>query len=413
MSDPKPKPNPKEYTSGGSRTMTTHEFWETQPVVQLEDMGDTTLPEGPIQPPTLVSEVRQEPYNLREDYEWITCDMKSDDMCSEVYNFFKDHYAQKLNCNVHPSKEWLMWALCPPGYHQSWHVGVRDKATKKLVAFISGVPARIRVRDKVISMANINFLCIDTDLRSRRLAPILIMEVTRRVRLKNIWQAAYPSRDVVSRPVTTCQYWGRMLNPKKLIDAGYADLGERMKMSMAVKLYKVPDAPSTPGFREMGPFDVFGVTEFLRNYLSQFGIAACFDADDVEHWFLPREDVIHTYLVVSPETSEITDFCSFYTVPFTISDSDSRNPKNTTVQCAYSYYNVVTQTSLPKLMNDVLTVSKQKGVDIFYALDVMQNASFFTELKFRRSEGAHLHYHLYNYRLGSPLNPSEVGLVLW
>ncbi|XP_010500506.1 PREDICTED: glycylpeptide N-tetradecanoyltransferase 1-like [Camelina sativa] len=391
----------------------THKFWETQPVVQLEDMGDTTLPEGPIEPPTLVSEVKQEPYNFHEDYEWITCDMKSDDMCSEVYNFFKVHYAEKRNLKVHPSKEWLMWALCPPGYYQNWHVGVRVKATKKLVAFISGVPARIRVRDEVVSMANINFLCIDKDLRSRRLAPILIMEVTRRVRLKNIWQAAYPSRDVVSRPVTTCQYWGRMLNPKKLIDVGYATLGERMTMSMTVKLYKVPDAPSTPGFREMGRGDVPAVTELLRKYLRQFGVAAYFDSEDVQHWFLPRKDVIHTYLVVSPETYEVTDLCSFYTVPCTISDPASGNPKNTTVQCAYSYYNVVTQTSFPKLMNDALIVSKQKGVDIFYALDVMQNASCFTELKFRPSEGALLHYHLYNYRLGSPLKPSEVGLVLW
>lgn len=36
----------------------------------------------------------------------------------------------------------------PPGYHKDWHVGVRVSSTKKLVAFISAVPIRVRVRDK-------------------------------------------------------------------------------------------------------------------------------------------------------------------------------------------------------------------------------------------------------------------------
>ena len=36
----------------------------------------------------------------------------------------------------------------PPGYHEEWHIGVRVSSSKKLVAFISGVPIKLRVRDK-------------------------------------------------------------------------------------------------------------------------------------------------------------------------------------------------------------------------------------------------------------------------
>ena len=39
-------------------------------------------------------------------------------------------------------------ALKPPGYHKEWHVGVRVSSNKKLVAFISGVPMTLRVREK-------------------------------------------------------------------------------------------------------------------------------------------------------------------------------------------------------------------------------------------------------------------------
>jgi glycylpeptide N-tetradecanoyltransferase len=42
----------------------------------------------------------------------------------------------------------LRWALGPPGYVEEWHVGVRVKGSGKLVAFISGIPMTVGVRDR-------------------------------------------------------------------------------------------------------------------------------------------------------------------------------------------------------------------------------------------------------------------------
>jgi hypothetical protein len=41
------------------------------------------------------------------------------------------------------SPAFLQWALQPPGFRKDWHVGVRVKASRKLVAFISAIPATI------------------------------------------------------------------------------------------------------------------------------------------------------------------------------------------------------------------------------------------------------------------------------
>ncbi|KAG6769953.1 hypothetical protein POTOM_025620 [Populus tomentosa] len=387
----------------------THKFWESQPVGQFKDIGDSNLPEGPIEPPTLLSEVKQEPYNLPSQYEWTTCDMESDKTCDEVYNLLKNNYVEddENMFRFNYSQEFLTWALRPPGYYRSWHIGVRAKASKKLVAFITGVPARIRVRDEVVKMAEINFLCVHKKLRSKRLAPVMIKEVTRRVHLENIWQAAYTAGVVLPTPITTCQYWHRSLNPKKLIDVGFSRLGARMTMSRTIKLYKLPDSPATPGFRNMELRDVPAVTRLLRNHLSQFVVAPDFDENDVEHWLLPTENVVDSYLVESPETHEITDFCSFYTLPSSILG----NQNHSTLKAAYSYYNVSTKTPLLQLMNDALIVAKQKDFDVFNALDVMHNESFLKELKFGPGDGQ-LHYYLYNYRLRHALRPSELGLVL-
>lgn len=386
-----------------------HKFWETQPVGQFKDLGDTSLPEGPIEQPAPLSEVKQEPYNLPAPYEWVTCDMDSEEVCSEVYTLLTNNYVEddENMFRFNYSKEFLQWALRPPGYFRSWHIGVRVKTSKKLVAFITGIPAKIRVRDAVVLLAEVNFLCVHKKLRSKRLAPVMIKEVTRRVHLENIWQAAYTAGVVLPTPITTCQYWHRSLNPKKLIDVGFSRLGARMTMSRTIKLYKLPEQTSTPGFRKMEPHDVPAVTRLLRNYLMQFAVAPDFDENDVEHWLLPKENVVDSYLVESPDSHELTDFCSFYTLPSSILGSQNHS----ILKAAYSYYNVSTKTPLLQLMNDALIVAKKKEFDVFNALDVMQNETFLKELKFGPGDGK-LHYYLYNYRLKHVLRSSELGLVL-
>ncbi|XP_073064517.1 glycylpeptide N-tetradecanoyltransferase 1-like [Primulina eburnea] len=386
-----------------------HKFWETQPVGQFKDLGNTSLPEGPIEQPTPLSEVKQEPYNLPTPYEWITCDIDSEEVCNEVYTLLTNNYVEddENMFRFNYSKEFLCWALRPPGYFRSWHIGVRVKTSKKLVAFITGIPAKIRVRETVVLMAEVNFLCVHKKLRSKRLAPVMIKEVTRRIHLENIWQAAYTAGVVLPTPITTCQYWHRSLNPKKLIDVGFSRLGARMTMSRTIKLYKLPDQTSIPGFRKMERHDLPAVTRLLRNYLKQFVVAPDFDENDVEHWMLPQENVVDSYLVESPDTHEITDFCSFYTLPSSILG----NQNYSTLKAAYSYYNVSTKTPLLQLMNDALVVAKKKEFDVFNALDVMQNETFLKELKFGPGDGK-LHYYLYNYRLKHVLRASELGLVL-
>ncbi len=55
-------------------------------------------------------------------------------------------------------------------------------------------------------MVEINFLCVHKKLRSKRLAPVLIKEITRRANLAGIFQAIYTSGTLLPKPVSTCQY---------------------------------------------------------------------------------------------------------------------------------------------------------------------------------------------------------------
>ena len=55
-----------------------------------------------------------------------------------------------------------------------------------------------------------------------------MQEITRRVNLQNIWQAAYTAGVVLPKPVAECQYYHRSLNPKKLVSVGFSRLPVRL-----------------------------------------------------------------------------------------------------------------------------------------------------------------------------------------
>jgi len=361
---------------------------------------------GPLDVKT-VDEVRAEPYNLPPQFEWCTCNVDDNSEMNEVYTLLTENYVEDDDSmfRFDYSIGFLRWALQPPDYLREWHLGVRVKGGGKLVGFITGIPAKMWVYDKTIDMVEINFLCVHKKLRSKRLAPVLIKEITRRVNRENVWQAVYTAGVVLPRPVSECRYWHRSLNPKKLIEVGFSHLGQRMTMARTIKLYKVPDTPQLAGMRKMRKEDAPRVHVLISNYLKKFSLHPEFTAEEVEHWLLPRDGVVYCH-VREDGKGEVTDFFSFYSLPSSILG----NPKHNLLKAAYSYWNVATSVPLPDLMLDALSVAKAEGFDVFNALDIMDNDSFLKDLKFGIGDG-YLQYYLYNWKCPK-IEPRNIGLVL-
>lgn len=64
-----------------------------------------------------------------------------------------------------------------------------------------GVFSVHRVKD----CSEINFLCIHKKLRAKRLAPVLIKEITRRCNIRGIFQAIYTAGIFLPTPISRCQ----------------------------------------------------------------------------------------------------------------------------------------------------------------------------------------------------------------
>jgi glycylpeptide N-tetradecanoyltransferase len=65
--------------------------------------------------------------------------------------------------------------------------GVRGGKKNALFAFISAIPINVDIEGKTIEMVEINFLCVHKQLRTKKVAPSLIKEVTRRTNKRNVW----------------------------------------------------------------------------------------------------------------------------------------------------------------------------------------------------------------------------------
>ena len=470
--------------------------------------GRDTLPEGPIETPSLDS-IRTTPYNMPPGFTWGPVPVTEPESLLELYKLLTHNYVEDDDAlfRFDYSPEFLVWALTPPGWRTDFLVGVYNNSKqKKLVAFISGVPTTMQIHGQAVPVVEINFLCVHKKLRSKRLAPVLIKEITRRANLQGIFQAVYTAGTVLPVPVSSARYYHRSLHPKKLVSVGFSRLPPNGRLTLArmCKMYQLPATPvALPQLRPMTAADVPQVTKLLQDYFAQnqFAMHVQYTPEEVAHWFLPRPGVMDSYVAETEITTnttsttttpdatpssqqpqqpeaddnddngdeeaatadadndgeeavhqddstqtkskkkkkkktkrkkkQITDFISFYHLPSSILNQGGPNNTNTTtpseagsltpeqkqddystLYAAYSYYNIATTVSLQALLKDALILAKQRGADVFNALDLMDNdpATVLEPLKFGIGDGQ-LQYYIYNW--SCPVVPAKkVGLVL-
>lgn len=380
----------------------TYRFWETQPVPRLGESHET---HGPIVEGE--AGVRKEPFSLPQGFSWDTLDLSSPTVLKELCTLLNENYMEEDDNTIRHdfSPEYLQWALQPPNWLSDWHFGVRVSTNNKLVGFIAAVPACVRIYEAEKRMVHVKFLCVHKKLRLKRMTPVLIRELTRRVNQRGVFQAVYTAGIVLPTPLSSCRYWLRPLNPRKLTDVDYPGLRQTMSLQMALKLNRLPEVTKTPGLRPMTPADLVGVQSLLQSALCRAHLGSVLSVKEVEHWLLPREGLIYTF-VVQADDGTLTDAVSFSSTAYRVLN----HPLHRGLRAAVLLQLTCTTAAPADLMEDVLVLAKSKGFDIFSALDVMDNQSFLEKLKFSIHDDS-LHYYLYNWKCPS-MSPDKVRFLL-
>lgn len=330
-------------TGKNQKDMASYKFWQTQPVPRFDEKPDekSPQPDGPIKEvvPDLVP---KDPAPLPEGYEWVELDLTEETEIKEVYELLTFHYVEDDNAmfRFNYSKSFLNWALKSPDWKKSWHIGVRAKGpSRKLVASIFGIPTRLRIRDNILDVVEINFLCIHKKLRSKRLTPVLIKEITRRCHLVGIYQAIYTAGVLLPTPVGSCRYFHRSIDWLKLYEVGFSPLPPNSTKQRMIQRNKLPDTTSTPGWRDMRPSDIDSVHTLLARFLKRYQLAQDLTRAEIEHWFIdctptPEERVVWAFVV--EQDGKITDFASFYCLESSVIKETSQ--KHDKIKAAYAFY---------------------------------------------------------------------------
>ncbi|GAB7338467.1 hypothetical protein MBLNU457_4749t1 [Dothideomycetes sp. NU457] len=411
-----------------AKDMASYKFWSTQPVPRFDEKAEASSSasqevskisgekkpsrEGPIQ---IVdpAKVPQKPSPLVEGFEWCEMDLLDETELEEVRDLLTHHYVEDNEAmfRFNYSFDTLNWALKAPGWKKQWHVGVRASKSRKLVAFISAIPVHIRVRANTLDLAEVNFLCVHKKLRSKRLAPVLITEITRRCNVEGIYQAIYTGGVVLPKPVASCRYYHRALDWEKLYNVGFSPLPSGSTKTRQIVKYKLPERTATPGLRQMKAEDAEAVADLLTRYSKRVDLAQEFSKDEVLHWLLDKETdlkspkrVVWTYVVENG--GRITDFVSFYCLESTVIHGSGNH---SVIRAAYLFYygtetafekpddNEALKVRLNALVRDACILAKQARFDVFNALTLLDNPLFLKQQLFGPGDGS-LHYYLFNYR---------------
>ena len=379
-------------------------FWSTQPVPQFNK--NLNIEFGPILKDINIENIPKEPYTLPEGFEWKEINLNQVSDIDKLYEFLKSNYIEDEShlFGSDYSKDFLKWFLSPPEMNNDWLLSVvkedKIKNKKKIIGFISAIPTKLSINNNEIKMAKVCFLCVKKEFRKKRLTPVLIKEITRRINLKNIWQGIYKTFAYLPKAFTKSQYFYRVINLKKLLDVQYTYLpNNKMSLGNALKKYDLPDEPKISGFRKMEAKDLEQIYNLILLRNKKYKIYEILDIKEVEHWFLPRNNIVYTY-VLEDEEHKITDFCSFYSIQRTILNQnkmgENTSNKYKKINFAYELINFNTSISMKELLRSAVILAKQNGFDAYHCIDYKENSDNFKELLFMEKIGK-MKYYLYNF----------------
>jgi glycylpeptide N-tetradecanoyltransferase len=309
------------------------------------------------------------PIALPEGFEWSTC------QTHELRNLLSAHYLSDEVSSMEFSKSIIEWILHVDPY---WNIALRKGG--KLVGFIAARPSTISIDRARVSAVEITFRCVSKRLRDKRLAPLLIREVTRRAVLRGIHQAIYTAVQELPCPVATTHSWHRLLNIPNLIKSGFYQT-DRPNARMF-------DVHGTSALHRATQDDAEDILNILQAQAKSLRL--CRDVD---------EDYVQRLLKLPHVFVGEGKFVCLYEVGY----RGANGVANRQAEILHAVGD--------DALRDATILAKYAGFDVLNCQDAPFAEDVLRGHKFIRGEGA-LYYYLYNWKLERPLENTELGFVL-
>ncbi len=367
-------------------------FWKTQPVPKLGEKVCRFAKINDI-------EVNEIQYQLPSSLCWSIIDMTNDEDLNEIGSFLAKHYNPTLNKNFntqYPS-DFLKWSICDtkPENLEEICLAIRVKKNNNIAAFIAGIPTYLQVERNKLKVLETNYLCIHTKLRKTGLCNILIKELVRLGTIKGYQQGYFNSYRYISSPFYNTKIHNRVLSVSTLLKSGFVKLPEQglnknegpiLTEKSLRKSLKLPEK-CADNFIEMTEDHVEEAFRLYEKYNGRFSVCNIYSFDQFKRIFLSK--FMTTYVLI--EDDKVIDFISYYSLPLIVLKDKS------VIKQAHLFYYTANLETPYRLVKNILIVARNKGNNLFSALDIMENQDFFLDLIFEKGFNV-INYNFYNWK---------------
>jgi glycylpeptide N-tetradecanoyltransferase len=385
-----------------NQIMSKHQFWSTQPV------SNSTETSGFIDETLFTMPPPESPQRLPSDFEWTTLDTSNKSHIQSVIELLSKHYvSSEEGAKLLYTNNFFTWFF---SQNHSIAVGVRVVKTKKLVGFIFGSTGTVHVpTHENLKVAEIDFLCIHPKLRNKRLAPVLIKEITRQFRLKNIHCAIYTAGTKIPIPYVTHTYHHRPINIDQLCKVGFLDAQSIAQADTLKIRFKILPRWNSAGIHVVDhtkpPTDAL-IHDI--SHLSQIAQSSCLvkhvmTKDTIKHLLSAPLDVLQTIFITDPNSGDMVAFAMVYFIQYIY-------PNNRSLRVAQLYHHGSSSPDgCKRLMKGILARIKRQA-DVLNVLDGAQFETLKDTLDL--VPGQHLYSYFWNYKLPE-MKPHEDGVLLF
>ena len=219
-----------------------HKYWTSEAIVKPGEVG---VRQGGIKL-FKKEDVRQEPLDLPEGFEWAPFDIDNDDHVEDLRAFLEQHYVEDEQgaFRLKYSAEKIRWALRVPNVIKECHVVVRSTVNGNILACAMGLPKTYGFQGQKVKLLEGNFLAVHTKVRSKKMAQVVLAEVFRRKRLLGIQYGIYTSNHSHPTPFVTCHYMQRYLNGEKLVLSKFTRCPANMSLKEFDRKLRLPKRES-------------------------------------------------------------------------------------------------------------------------------------------------------------------------
>ncbi len=380
----------------------THKFWSKQPTMMPNEIVSrdgpiTDTPLTPIQTPT----------KLPKEYEWAILDINNSEQMDQLITFLNSYYTNNNTFSTIYTKESLIWY-----YAQTNHIMLCVKSSKHnmFVGFVCGKVAKTQINKTIDDFIEVRLLCIHQQLRTKRLVPCIITELTRQFQIKGYTKAIYNANIYINKPLISAKYYLKPLNVDKLIDTNFLKIDAKNNSVTIENIKKANELVTkkvAKNFKKMTLDHIEMAYYIFNKYMDKYNYHPIFTIEEFTHTFINNN---HVQSFVFEESDEegtyITDFVSYYLTDIEIIKGEHKG--KTIKKASLYYYSCLNETSYSILKNALISANNN-NIDVFCAGGVMEHCDVLKELGFEEF-GQDTHYYLYNWKVRNMTN-KQVGML--